>query len=155
MNVMVGEFLGHGRHGIHVAERGGQDQVEALAGQAADDLLGVGAFGHVFDVGDVRVRHVLLEVGQAVVVRLAPAAVVMRADQDRGDVELALLDIRDLQAGLRSRGRGRGGAQRVLWSARLWPREQPGPVPVPAPARRRRRSSREQRGGRLRPRADW
>ena len=36
--------------------------------------------------------------------RLAPAAVVMRADEHVGDIELAFFDIGDLQASLRSRG---------------------------------------------------
>ena len=84
-------------HGVHVAERGRDDQVEALAGETADDLLGVGAFRHVLDVGDMDVRDVLLDVLQAFVVRLAPAAVVMRANEDHRDVELALLDVRDLE----------------------------------------------------------
>ena len=85
----VREFLGDRRHRVHVAERRADDEVEALAREAPEDLLGVGALGDELDVGDVRVGHVLAEVLEALVVGLAPAAVVVRADEDHRDVELA------------------------------------------------------------------
>ena len=66
----VGEFFGDGRHRIHVAEGRAQDQVEALAGQAAEHLLRVSAFRNIFNVGDMHIRHVLLDVDQALVVGL-------------------------------------------------------------------------------------
>ena len=56
--------------------------------EAPEDLLGVGALGHVLDVGDVRVRDVFADILQALVVGLAPAAVVVRSDEDHRDVEL-------------------------------------------------------------------
>ena len=70
-----------------------------LRDEAAEDLLRVGALGHELDVRDVGVGHVLAEVLEALVVGLAPAAVVVRADEDHRDVELAGLDVRDLQVG--------------------------------------------------------
>ena len=93
----VREFLGDRLHGVHVAERRADDEVEALARQAAEDLLGVGAFRDELDVGDVRVGHVLAEVLEALVVGLAPAAVVVRSDEHHRDVELARVDLRDLE----------------------------------------------------------
>ena len=71
--------------------------------EAPEDLLGVGALGHELDVGDVRVGDVLAEVLEALVVGLAPAAVVVRPDQDHRDVELAGDDVRDLEAPPRCR----------------------------------------------------
>ena len=53
-----------------ISKGGSQDQVEALAGQAAEYLFGVSAFGHILDVCNVHIRHVLLDVGQAFVVSL-------------------------------------------------------------------------------------
>ena len=50
---MSGNSLGDGLHGVHVAERGADDEVEALAREAPEDLLRVRALGHVLDVGDV------------------------------------------------------------------------------------------------------
>ena len=52
--------------------------------------------------------HVLLDVLQAFVVRLRPAAIVMRADQHGGDVELACFNFRNLERACRRSGR-RGG----------------------------------------------
>jgi hypothetical protein len=57
----------------------------------------VGAFRHQLDVRDMRVGHVLAHVLQTLVVGLAPAAVVVWADKDHRDVELARFDIGDLQ----------------------------------------------------------
>ncbi len=54
---LVREFLGDGRHRVHVAERGADDEVEALAREAAEDLLGVRALGDELDVRDVAVRR--------------------------------------------------------------------------------------------------
>ena len=73
-----------------------------LRDEAPEDLLGVGALGHVLDVGDVRVGHVLADVDEAFVVGLAPAAVVVGPDEDHGDVELALDDLGDLRPGGRA-----------------------------------------------------
>ena len=102
----VRELLGHGGHRVHVAEGRAEDQVEALAGQAAEDLLGIGAFGYVLDI----LAHHLAVEQQAFIVCLRPAAVVMRANQDHGHIELARLDIGDLKTahGFRLGAAGRG-----------------------------------------------
>jgi hypothetical protein len=43
-------FLGNLVGRVHVAERGGEDDVAAGAGEALDGALGVGAFRHAFEV---------------------------------------------------------------------------------------------------------
>ncbi len=106
---LVRELGGDGLHRVHVAERGAEDQVESLAGQAAEHLLCFGALGHVLDIGHMRIRHVLFEVKQPFVVGLRITAIVMRADEDRRHIELALFDLRDLEptdffSGFRSAG---------------------------------------------------
>jgi hypothetical protein len=54
---------------------------------------------------------------QAIVVRLAPAAVIMRADEDIGHIELAFFDVRDLESRLgRSGSRLSGGGLSSGWS---------------------------------------
>ncbi len=94
---LVGELGGDGLHRVHVPEGRPDDEVEALAGERPEGLLGVGALGHVLDVGDVGVVHGLAHVEQALVVGLAPAAVVVGPDQDHGDVELAFHGLGDLR----------------------------------------------------------
>ena len=93
----VGIFSRHSFHGVHEAEGGAEDQVEALARQGAEDLFGVGAFGDVLDVGDMRIFDVLSDVFQAFVVSLRPTTIIMWSNQDHGNVELALLNIGDLE----------------------------------------------------------
>ena len=51
----VRELLGDRLHRVHVPEGGADDEVEALARERAEDLLGVGALGDVLDVRDVGV----------------------------------------------------------------------------------------------------
>jgi hypothetical protein len=97
----VRELLGHDLHGIHVAERGADDEVEALARETAEDLLRVGAFGDELDVGDVRVGDVLAEVLQALV--SAWLTVIMWADRTMATLT-ALLHV-GMQV-LRGRDRG-------------------------------------------------
>ena len=94
---MSGNSFGDRLHRVHVAERRADDEVEALPGEAPEDLLGVGALRDQLDVRDVRAGEVLAQVLEALVVGLAPAAVVVRADQDHRDVELAGDDVRDLE----------------------------------------------------------
>ena len=48
---------------------------------------------------------------------LRPAAIVMRADQHHGDVELAFFDLRDLEAARSRRGFGRGRGASVAAGA--------------------------------------
>ena len=96
----VGELFGHDLHRVHVAKGRAKDQVEAFAGEATKDLLRLGAFGHVFDVGCVDIGHVLLNVYQPFVVGLAPAAIVVGTDEHHGHVELALFDRRNRESSL-------------------------------------------------------
>jgi hypothetical protein len=58
----------------------------------------------------MRIGHVLFDGHQTLVVRLAPAAIVVRANEDHADVELAFFDVGDLEATLGGRrgGLGRG-----------------------------------------------
>ena len=144
----VGELLGDRRHGVHVAERGADDEVEALAREAPEDLLGVGALGHELDVGDVAVGHVLADVLEALVVGLAPATVVMWPDEDHRDVELALLDVGDLQVGT-ALGAGAGAVARRCDAAEpAMPLRMPRPMPLrmAPPGCCRRRARRGRRG---------
>ena len=45
----------------------------------------------------MRVGHVLFDVLQTIEMRLAPATIIVWAKQNGGDVELAFLNIRDLE----------------------------------------------------------
>ena len=90
--------------------------------EAPEDLLGVGALGDVLDVGDVRVVDVLADVLESLVVGLAPAAVVMRPDEDHRDVELSGLDVRDLEVRAALGAGARAGAP----TAARAPRSRPG-----------------------------
>ena len=47
----IGELGGHGIGRIHVAERGGEDDVAARQRHLRQHALGIGAFGHVFLIG--------------------------------------------------------------------------------------------------------
>ena len=105
----VRELLGDRGHRVHVAERGADDEVEALAREAPEDLLRVCALGHELHVRDMGVRHVLAEVLETLVVGLAPAAVVVGSDEDHRDVELALHRLGD---GDRVAGSARGAVVR-------------------------------------------
>ena len=107
--VHIREFLGHGRGRVHVAERGGEDGVEALARQVANHAFGVSAFGHAFQIGrgDL-VAHGFFQILAAFVVGVGPAAVTDGADVDECHVELAFFDLRNLD-GARCCGFGRGG----------------------------------------------
>src|SRR5215212_4734736 len=67
-------------------------------------------------------RHVLLDVLQALVVRLRPAAVVVRSKQDHRDIELTVLDGGNLKAtlGRSSGGRSRGGRRGLSGGGRCF-----------------------------------
>ncbi len=71
---------------VHVAEAGGEDQVEAFAGHVAQHPLGVGALGHGLHVGGLDPGKLLeLEVG--LVVGVGPARVADGGDVDEADLE--------------------------------------------------------------------
>jgi hypothetical protein len=95
-DVGVGEFLRHHLRCVHEAKRGREDDVEALARQRANHLLGVGAFRHILDIGGVDILQVGLDVLATDVVGLRPSAIVVRANIDEGNVVLALFDVRNL-----------------------------------------------------------
>ncbi len=78
-----------GFHGIHVTKGSSEDQVEALAGKAAEYSLRIGAFGNVLDVGYMHAGYIVLYIGQAVKMSLRPTAVVMRANENKRDVKLS------------------------------------------------------------------
>jgi len=84
----VGEFRGHLQHRLHVAERGGEDDLVALRGQVADHAFGIGALGHLLDDGGL---DLVAELGfhflAAQVVRIRPARVTGRPDVDEGDLQ--------------------------------------------------------------------
>ena len=85
-DVYIGEFVSHCGGRVHVAKRGGEDDVEAFAGQGADDLFGVSALSHNFYVGGVSVFHVFLNVHAANVVGLGPTAVIVGANVNKRNV---------------------------------------------------------------------
>src|SRR5690606_567948 len=91
-DVHVRELVGDYLRGIHEAEGSRKDGVEAFTGQRADHLFGVSALGHVLDVGCMHPFHRLLHAETAYIVRLAPPAVVMRANVHERDVMHALLN---------------------------------------------------------------
>src|SRR6476469_5152474 len=95
----VREVLRDRLHRVHVPERRADDEVEPLPGEAPEDLLGVGALRDQLDVRDVRAGEVLAQVLEALVVGLAPAAVVVWPDEDHRHVELAGFDLGDLEVG--------------------------------------------------------
>src|SRR5690606_29803903 len=76
----------------HVAERGGEDHVVALAGEAIEDRLRLGTLWHALEIGRLdAVTQRGLELEAAVVVLLGPAGVTDRADVDeRGLDRLAV-----------------------------------------------------------------
>ena len=85
------EGLRHLERLVHVAERGGEDDLVALGGEIADHALGVGAFGHALHV---RGAHLALQLRfhrlAPGVVGEGPAAVADRADVDEADAQRLL-----------------------------------------------------------------
>jgi len=72
---------------VHVAERGGEDDLVAVLRQLADDALGVGALGHVLDeLGDHLALHRRFHLLAALIVLEGPAGVPDRADVDEADL---------------------------------------------------------------------
>ena len=68
--MVSGNSLSNSFHRIHETKGCAEDQIEALAGQAAEDLFRVGAFGHVLNVGSVYIRNILLNILKAFIVSL-------------------------------------------------------------------------------------
>ena len=56
------EFLRHDLHGVHIAKRCADNQIEILACQFAENLLRVVAFRHVLEASHVCARQVLIQV---------------------------------------------------------------------------------------------
>lgn len=84
LELHLGKFLRHLQRGLHVAEAGREDDAVALAGQVANDALGVGAFGHVLDKGGLHARAQRgLDGLAALVVLLGPPGVGDRRDIDK------------------------------------------------------------------------
>ena len=145
--VVSGNSSATAAHRVHVAERGADDEVEALARQAPEHLLGGRAFEDVLDIGDVRVLDVLAEVAQALVVGLAPAGVVMWSDEDHRDVELALFNIGDLELALGTRGPDAGTAVAGSGARRASGRAAAATRPEQQDCDRQERETRERRSG--------
>ena len=96
----IGELFSHDFHRVHVAKGRAEDEVETLAGEAAEDLLGLGAFRDIFDVGNVDVWDILCDVLQPFEVGLAPSAVIVRTNEHHRNVELASFGRRNGEATL-------------------------------------------------------
>ena len=87
----VGEFLRHRVGGVHVAERGREDDVAAGAGETLERPLGVGAFRHAFEVGEFDLFFAaqrLLGFESALMVLIRPSKVADRPDIDEAGLDL-------------------------------------------------------------------
>jgi hypothetical protein len=105
----VGKFARHLEHLLHETERGGEDDLVALARQITEDALGVGAFGNLLDESRL---HLVAEFGldrlAPLVVSEGPAGVAHRADVNPRRLER--LGLRRRRCGGRCRRcRGLGG----------------------------------------------
>ncbi|MHC2703024.1 hypothetical protein ACVMHZ_006187 [Bradyrhizobium liaoningense] len=82
-------FLGDLQRRVHVAEGRGENQLVAGADQLLDRALGVGAFGHVFEVGGLDlVAQFLHQRLTTEVVLIGPAEVSDRTHIDEADLQL-------------------------------------------------------------------
>jgi len=88
-DIYIREFTGDDFGRIHEAKGGGEDHIEAFAGQRARDLFGISAFCHVLDVSSVHAFQGLLHVQASHIMRLRPTTVVMRSDIYEGDIVAA------------------------------------------------------------------
>ncbi|MGY4350003.1 hypothetical protein ACVWXM_006496 [Bradyrhizobium sp. GM7.3] len=87
MHVRV--FLRDLQRRIHVAERGGEDQLVAGADELLDRAFGVGALRHVFEKGGLDLVAELLHQRLACQLMLiGPAEVTDRAEIDKSDFQL-------------------------------------------------------------------
>ena len=76
---------------IHVAERGGEDDVAARTCEALQCALGIGAFRHAFQIGGLDgVAERFLDLEPALVVLIRPAEIADRADIDETRLGLFL-----------------------------------------------------------------
>ncbi len=106
LEMHVGIFFGDFQRRLHIAERGGEDQLVTGARQLLDRTLGVRAFADVFEVGSLNLVAKFLDHGLAAeVVLIGPTEVADRAEIDEADLELV----------------GRGGAKQACrrWRASL------------------------------------
>ena len=89
LEMHVGIFLRDLQRRIHVAERGGKDQLVAGAHELFDRTLGIGTLADVFEVGGLDLVAELLHQRLAgEVVLVGPAEVADRAKIDKSDLEL-------------------------------------------------------------------
>uniref|UniRef100_A0A494G987 Uncharacterized protein n=1 Tax=Solanum lycopersicum TaxID=4081 RepID=A0A494G987_SOLLC len=105
----LGKLLGDFQRRVHVAERGGEDQVVVVLGHVADHPLGVGALGHVLDVigGDLRAEFLRQRLAPLFML-IRPAVVADRADVDETDLQ------RIGSAGAQADPQTDGGAQQFV-----------------------------------------
>ena len=77
---LAGDLVGR----IHVAEGGGEDDVAAGTGEALDGALGVGAFRHAFEIGQLNIflAEILLHLERALMVLVRPAEIADRPHID-------------------------------------------------------------------------
>ena len=82
-------FLGDLQRRIHVAERRREDQLVAGADQLLDGALGVGALGHVFEIGGLDlVAEFLHQRLAGELVLIGPAEIADRAEVNEADFQL-------------------------------------------------------------------
>ena len=74
-----------------------EDQIKAFPRKRAEYLFGVSAFWNVFNIGDIDIFDFIFDIHQAFVMGLRPTAIIVRADQHHGDIELTLLDFGDFE----------------------------------------------------------
>ncbi len=73
---------------VHVAERGGENQIVATGGHVADHPLGIGPFGDAFDVGSFDfVSELFGHNFSRPVVHVGPARIANGTDVDKTDLE--------------------------------------------------------------------
>ena len=89
LEMHVGIFLRDLQRRVHVAERGGEDQLVAGAHQLLDRALGVRAFADVFEIGGLDLVAEFLDQRLAREFMLVgPAEIADRAEIDEADFEL-------------------------------------------------------------------
>ena len=89
LEIHVRVFVRHLQRRLHEAERGGEDQLVAGAGELLDRALGIGTFGDVLEIGGLDLVAERLYHGLAAeFVLVGPAEIADRADIDEADLQL-------------------------------------------------------------------
>ena len=84
-------FLGDLQRRVHVAERGGEDQLVAGAHELLDGALGVGTLRHVFEIGGLDLVAELLDHRlPRDLVLVGPAEIADRAEVDEPDLQFVV-----------------------------------------------------------------